>query len=99
MRRFTADVCSIADIGDLAPVLANAHRTLKANGLFAFSVEHSDGDDFALLPHGRFPHGTSYVARQATRAGFAIETVDRATLRKENGEPVPGDVYLLRLNA
>ncbi len=86
-------------IGNLKPVLANAHRTLKANGLFAFSVEHSDGDDFALLPHGRFAHGTDYVARQASRAGFTIETVDRATLRKEGRGPIVGDVYLLRLNA
>ncbi len=86
-------------IGDLAPVLANARRALKAGGLFAFFVEHADGDDFALLPSERFVHGTGYVTRQTSAAGFAIETVDRATLRKEGRGPIVGDVYLLRLNA
>ena len=86
-------------IGDLAPVFAGACRAIKADGLFAFFVEHADGDDFTLLPSGRFAHGTDYVARQASRAGFTIETVDRATLRKEGRGPIVGDVYLLRLNA
>ncbi len=86
-------------IGDLAPVFAGARRVLKADGLFAFFVEHADGDDFALVPSGRFAHGASYVARHAASAGFVVETVDRAILRKEKDGPVAGDVYLLRCDA
>ena len=48
---------------------------------------------------GRFVHGTGYVTRQTSAAGFVIESADQAILRKENGEPVPGDVYLLRCGA
>ncbi len=86
-------------VGSLTPVLVNARRALKANGLFAFFVEHADGDDFALAPSGRFVHGTGYVTHQTSAAGFVIENTDQAILRKENGEPVPGDVYLLRCGA
>ncbi len=86
-------------IGDLTPVLANARRALKANGLFAFSVEHSDNDGYGLLPSGRFAHSTGYVAREAMRAGFVIEGADRAVLRKEGEMGVLGDICLLRRSA
>ncbi len=86
-------------IGDLAPVFAGACRALKADGLFAFFVEHADGDDFALAPSGRFAHGAGYVARHAASAGFVVETVDRAILRKEKDGPVAGDVYVMRCDA
>ncbi len=86
-------------IGDLAPVLAGACRALKAGGLFAFSVEHSDGVDFALLPSGRFAHSTAYVARETMRAGYVVEGAERAVLRKEGEVGVLGDICLLRRSA
>ncbi len=86
-------------IGDLRPVLTNAHRALKANGLLAFFVEHADGDDFALASSGRFVHGRDYVAREAASAGFAIESVAKEIFRKEKDGPIVGDVYLMRRGA
>jgi predicted TPR repeat methyltransferase len=83
-------------VGDLAPVLVGAARSLRELGLFAFTVERGEGDDFALLPSGRFMHGQGYIRREAQAAGLEVLEIGEAVLRHEGRFAVIGEIYVLQ---
>lgn len=99
-RRKSIDVCVAADVlvyfGDLEAVLAGAFEALRDDGLFAFTVEAREGEDWSLQPTGRYAHSTDYVKRMAQKLGFQVVELKRATLRTQSGAPVLGDVWLLK---
>jgi predicted TPR repeat methyltransferase len=82
-------------LGDLRPVFAGAARALKPGGLFAFTVERSADEGWALGPRGRFLHGEGYLREGAQAAGLAVAHLARAELRRERGDPVAGFVTVL----
>ena len=77
-------------LGDLAPVLAGAARSLEPGGFFLFTVEKNDGDGFALGPKRRWRHSESYLRSQASHAGFDISGFVSCIPRSEAGAPVEG---------
>ncbi|MEW6122099.1 MAG: methyltransferase domain-containing protein [Pseudomonadota bacterium] len=77
-------------LDDLAPVFAAARRGLRADGLFAFTVETHDGDGLILRDTLRYAHGAPLVAGALAEAGFAVRLMHPATTRTEKGVPVPG---------
>ncbi|MCH8923530.1 MAG: tetratricopeptide repeat protein [Planctomycetes bacterium] len=78
--------------GDLAPVFAAAHRVLRNDAAFVFTLEAEAGDrqrvDFRLNANGRYCHGLDYVKRMLVDRGFTVDGVRRATLRTEASQPV-----------
>ena len=62
-----ADLVVAADVlvylGDLAPLFAGVAARIAEGGLFLFSTEHGEGDDFVLLPKARYRHATAYLHR------------------------------------
>ncbi len=94
------DLMIAADVfvymGDLGPAMSLAARICAPGGYFVFSLEHFAGDGFLLDDTGRFSHAPDYVKEIAAESGFALELLERANLRKERGEWVEGDVYVLR---
>jgi predicted TPR repeat methyltransferase len=87
-------------IGDLAPVFGRVRAALRAGGLFAFSVESSegvgDGDGYAITPSNRYAHAPAYVQATARAAGFELLEMSPAVLRREHDADVPGQLVLLR---
>jgi predicted TPR repeat methyltransferase len=88
-------------IGTLDPLFRLAHRVLRRNGLFAFtlqiaSLDKSDGSGFRIAGDLRYSHDPPYVEAVAQRNGFAIRLLERATPRREAGIDVPGLVVLLQ---
>jgi len=81
-------------IGNLMDLFAELKRTLRRGGFFAFSTEECVGDDYRLLPAGRYAHSHAYVARLAAEDLY-IESQEPWQLRLESGRPVAGCVYLL----
>lgn len=80
-------------VGDLAPVIPNAFRILKAGGHFIFSCEAAaeDEDDLVLRPSQRYAHKASSAERQLRAAGFDDIVIEHLpTLRMEGGVPLPG---------
>lgn len=81
-------------VGDLAPVIPNAHRILKAGGHFIFSCETAAEDEPGLILRegtNRYAHKASAVERQLRQAGFDEVRIEKLpTLRTEGGQPVPG---------
>lgn len=81
-------------VGDLTPVIPNAHRILTPGGRFVFSCEAApiDVDTFALLDTQRFVHQQAYVEQLLQSAGFNDIQIESNVIRFEAGAPVDGFV-------
>jgi predicted TPR repeat methyltransferase len=77
-------------IGDLAPLFAAVGAALTPDGLFAFSVEISEGDEFRLEPTMRFAHSRLYVETKAREAGMGPLLIGSESTRREAGADAPG---------
>ncbi|MFD1892385.1 methyltransferase [Ottowia beijingensis] len=80
-------------VGDLTPVIPNAHRILKAGGHFIFTCEAAaeDEPDLVLRKSQRYAHKASHVERLCREAGFDDVKIEHLpALRMENDEPLPG---------
>ena len=89
------DICDLivaADVltylGDLKELFAGVRARL--DGLFAFTVQRYEGEDFALGPEHRFSHSAAYVERLAAEIGFKVLKLEDAISRQEKGVDVPG---------
>ena len=79
-------------VGALGPVFEAAARVLAPQGLFAFTAEatSSEADDVVLLPSLRYAHSERHLRELASRLGFAVASLDRAPLRREQDRDVDG---------
>jgi predicted TPR repeat methyltransferase len=99
----SADLVVAADVfvylASLEEAFRAARRALSRDGLFAFSVQAHNGDDFgdgfALGEDARYAHAEPYLRRLAAGAGFTVALLERASTREERGEAVPGLVAVL----
>ena len=82
-------------LGDLDEILSLVAHHLTAEGKVLFSVEHSDGNGFELRPSGRYAHSSSYINEIVKKNGLAVLASRRTNLRKEKGEWITGELYLL----
>ena len=87
-------------VGDLAPVIPNAFRILKAGGHFIFTCEAASEDeaDLVLRPgSNRYAHKASAVERQCREAGFdEVQFEHLESLRNEGGKALPGFIVIAR---
>lgn len=94
------DICLAADVlvyfGDLRETFATLRRALVDGGLFAFTVEAADCDNWDLKKTGRYAHSKKYLERIAQWAGFEIVETNYEMLRMHEDAPVAGHVWLLR---
>ena len=92
--KVAADV--LVYFGDLSGVFRHARHALRDGGLFGFSVEAGDAQDFALRSTLRYTHSAAYLRRLAHDQGFAVEAIESAVLRQEDGDDVVGHLVVLR---
>lgn len=83
-------------IGDLAPIFTNAYQALKAQGLFAFSVEKTDKFPYELQPSIRYAHSQSYLESLIRQYGFQILKFVSTPLRMQKDVPVEGYLVILQ---
>ena len=83
-------------VGPLEPIFAGIGRALAPDGLFAFSVEHTEADGYEVQASSRYAHGIGYIDRLAAAAGLERVTSSLSPLRRENGADIPGRLELLR---
>ncbi|WP_441238850.1 methyltransferase domain-containing protein [Bradyrhizobium sp. 930_D9_N1_4] len=81
-------------LSDLAPVLTEARRVLASGGVLAFTLETHDGNGIILGEGLRYAHAAEYVRSAIVRAGFKLLTLQAASPRIENNEPVRGLVVV-----
>ena len=81
--------------GDLRPIVQACRRALAAGGVFAFSIESLEGEDFRLRKTLRFAHAPGYLEATAREAGFHPLLMRAASTRREAGLDVPGLIAAL----
>ncbi|HTI87915.1 MAG TPA: tetratricopeptide repeat protein [Alphaproteobacteria bacterium] len=86
-------------VGELEAIFASARRSLRANGLFAFSVESSNDGAVAIRPSRRFAHSVPYIRGLATQYGFAEKAIIDVAVRQEEGQDIPGFIVLLGVDS
>jgi predicted TPR repeat methyltransferase len=94
------DIAVAADvflyIGDLSAVFQGVRGVLRDGGVFGFSVEASERQDFMLKPSRHYAQSRAYLQRLAGDYGFVVETIERRAIRREEGIDVAGDIAVLR---
>lgn len=91
---------SIIYTGDLSPLFEAAHKSLRASGLFAFTVEAGTGDRYHLHKKTlRYTHSETYLRHLAQIHGYAFERLTPIIPRYEGDQPVHGYLILLRTPA
>jgi predicted TPR repeat methyltransferase len=81
--------------GDLMPLFAAAASRLEPGGIFAFSYETGEDDDYKLLASGRFAHDARHVEK-VYREHFTHVASLSTMVRLEGSRPVAGQIILLR---
>lgn len=81
-------------LSDLAPVLTEARRVLVSGGVLAFTLETHDGSGIVLGEGLRYAHAAEYVRGAIAGAGLKLLTLEPASPRNENNEPVRGLVIV-----
>jgi predicted TPR repeat methyltransferase len=76
--------------GDLGPIFRAARGALGHGGVFAFSLESFDGEDFRLQGTLRFAHTRAYVEAATREADFRPLLMRDASTRREAGADVRG---------
>jgi predicted TPR repeat methyltransferase len=103
------DLVTAADVfiyvGRLEALVSQVRRLLRPNGLFAFSIECLDpstqqpagtDSDCQLTSTGRYVHSAAYVRRLAAANDFECVSFVDTCVRLEKGQPVPGQIAVLR---
>lgn len=83
-------------LGNLAPVFQAARTALRPGGLFAFTLEAHDGEDYVVRPSRRFAHSERYILKLAADNGFVTVSWTTGALRTESGQPINGFIVILR---
>lgn len=83
-------------IGGLSGVLHHIGGALRGRGLFGFSVEASDEQDFVLRATLRYAHSAAYLRKLSADQGFVVEAIESKVIRQEEGHDVVGHLAMLR---
>ena len=82
-------------LGEMGSLFSLLSQRLSNKGTILLSTEYYQDKGYKLQPSGRYAHSQSYIQGLAKANGLKIMAVERANLRKEKGEWIIGDLYLL----
>jgi predicted TPR repeat methyltransferase len=84
-------------IGDLSAVFMAVRTALKDGGLFGFSVEEAETDNFVLKQTLRYGHSVGYLRALAEQNGFVVQLFEPTVIRQDFGTNIGGYLTLMRL--
>lgn len=94
------DIAVAADVlvylGDLTKLFAVVRAQLRAGGLWLFTTEKSDTEDFGWGEKRRFRHSEAYLRSLAERHDFDVVSLVECVTRYEAGVPVASWAAALR---
>lgn len=83
-------------IGNLDPIFKLVKTHAAEEALFLFSVEHCE-KNYTIQPSGRYAHSLAYIQSLAEKYCFNVETCLPSELRKEKGQWLMGDLFVLKV--
>ena len=83
-------------IGDLAPLFGGLVERAQPDARLLFSTERHLGDGYILHQSGRYGHAAAYINTLARMHGLEVMQHTQTELRKDKGEWIQGDLYLLK---
>ncbi|EED32263.1 Methyltransferase domain family protein [gamma proteobacterium NOR5-3] len=97
--RYDLVVCAdvLVYIGALEEVFQGVAQRSNPGVRFVLSTELLEHGDIKLQKSGRFAHSSEYVQRCASNAGLTLLHKEAIPLRKERGEWLPGELFVLTL--
>jgi len=83
-------------VSDLMPALGEVKRVLTVGGLVAFTLE-THGSEGVVIGEGlRYAHGAEYVRKAVSGADLKLLSLEEASPRTEDNQPVRGLVVVAR---
>jgi predicted TPR repeat methyltransferase len=87
-------------LGDPKSFFAALAARATADAVAVCSIESAQQTgSYLLRPSGRYAHNPRYLEQCAADAGFTVLRHQAHQIRKENGQWLDGDLYLLRKNS
>ncbi len=83
-------------LGALETIFTSCFTITKENGVFLFSVENSDNNQFKLKKTGRFGHSIIYIQDLCRKTGWSILDVHSSDLRQDKGQWIKGSLIILQ---
>lgn len=84
-------------LGDPKPLFPILAARATSDTVVACSIERTQQtDSYLLRPSGRYAHNPLYLEQCAADVGFTVLRHQAHKIRKENGQWLAGDLYLLR---
>jgi predicted TPR repeat methyltransferase len=77
-------------VGALEEVFRLLAQRMPAGGVFAFTVEESEGGELVLRDSLRYAHSEAGLRALAQRHGFRVAALERRAVREEQRRPIPG---------
>lgn len=82
--------------GNLKGIFESVQNRSLSRAYFLFSTESSARNDYILRPTGRYAHSRTYIQLLAKEHGFVIEMCQSVGIRKEHGQWIMGDIFILK---
>jgi predicted TPR repeat methyltransferase len=82
--------------GDLRPVFIAVQNGSIRGSYFVFSTESFSEGDYVLRETGRFAHSHDYIRALSKETGFVIKACERKGIRKEIGNWIEGEIFVLQ---
>ena len=88
-------------MGDIGLFFDKVSERLAQHGVFGFSTETLsesafNGLSYKVGPHQRFAHNEDYIRNELAKHNIECVSVNNIVVRAEQGEPVPGQLYVTR---
>lgn len=84
-------------VGDLVPVFTAVRERAAPTACLAFSIERAgEGRDYELRTSGRYAQSVGYILRLAAEFGFAVLINEERNIRREQGQWLDGNIFILR---
>lgn len=83
-------------IGNLRPVFVSVQECSFGGAYFVFSTESTDENHYKLRQTGRYAHSLTYIQSLAKQYDFIVVMCQPTGIRKEGGQWIIGDVFVLK---
>jgi predicted TPR repeat methyltransferase len=83
-------------IGNVERIFDSVQNRSLRGAYFLFSTESCARNDYVLRRTGRYAHSRIYIQSVAKEHGFVIEMCQSAGIRKERGQWIMGDIFVLK---